>query len=67
MAQSQQLIKVCSVPEAQRDDAWELDFFQALVEGDIGVIEAEPKEGPDGWPYMMVETSAQANEPSQQL
>ena len=67
MAQSQQLLQICSVPEDQRDETWEFNFFQALVEGDIGVTNAEPQEGPDGWPYMMVETSANANEPALKL
>ena len=64
---SKSLEKLCNVEIDHRDDEWERDFFQALVEGKIGVLDAEPQEGPDGWPYMLVETGSQSNEPALNL
>lgn len=42
------------LPESERDDRWELAFFRGLCEQSVEVIDAPPRTGPDGWPYLQV-------------
>lgn len=55
--------EIVSVPEAQRNQSWENNFFQALSKSNLHLITAEPQNGPDGWPYLLVETEGAATEP----
>ena len=50
-------------PIADRDEAWEADFLRLLPETQVKVLSPEPREGPDHWPYLMVATGNDANEP----
>lgn len=53
------------VKEAQRDSQWEEQFFRALSESNLQILSADPVQGPDSWPYLMVQTpssSAPSNE-----
>ncbi|MCB0420392.1 MAG: hypothetical protein KDD61_05320 [Bdellovibrionales bacterium] len=61
------LVDLVNIPIGSRDWEWEKSFFQALVNGNVNVMMAEPQTGPDGWPYMFVETSLEATEPSLKL
>jgi len=49
----QQLIDVA---DKDRDQKWEDQFLQAFSDTKIKVLSPDPQEGPDGWPYLMVET-----------
>lgn len=42
-------------PDA-RDEKWERAFLQALPSASVVVLNPEPQEGPDGWPYLFVST-----------
>ena len=50
----------------KRDDAWEDQFLRGLAETPLRLLSPEPQAGPDGWPYMMVETD-QGTEPAQKI
>lgn len=52
-----------AVGPGQRDEAWEKAFLAALPQAKVKVSVAEPKEGPDHWPYLLVETGPDADEP----
>jgi hypothetical protein len=39
----------------QRDPAWEQAFLKALPQAPARVLNPDPQEGPDHWPYLMVE------------
>ncbi len=39
----------------QRDQAWEQGFLQALPAAPVKVLNPEPQEGPDHWPYLLIE------------
>ncbi|MBC86350.1 MAG: hypothetical protein CL677_04150 [Bdellovibrionaceae bacterium] len=62
-----QLHEWAQQPEAFRDEEWEQNFLNALVQGQVEIVSDEPMSGPDGWPYMLVKTSAEAEEPSRNL
>src|SRR4051812_23144436 len=57
----QQLLET---PDEQRDVQWEYTFFDTLANSKLRVMAADPQTGPDGWPYLMVETSEDATEPA---
>lgn len=61
------LHQITQTPEASRDQSWENRFFQALSKEKINVLSAEPQSGPDGWPYLLTETSDEATEPTAQI
>ena len=61
------LHQITQTPEASRDQSWENRFFQALSKEKINVLSAEPQSGPDGWPYLLTETSDQATEATSQI
>lgn len=58
------LLELVQVPDDQRDVQWEYRFFDALAAGKVKVLAADPQTGPDGFPYLMVETSPDATEPA---
>ena len=45
-----------SVPIADRDAAWEIEFLKELGRGSVAVVNPDPVQGPDGWPYLLVAT-----------
>lgn len=60
----QDLIKT---PDTQRDPSWENQFFHALSEARLKILSQDPQTGPDGWPYLLVETSEEGTEPAQKI
>lgn len=59
--------ELLKVPDDQRDSAWEDRFFHALVHGKLKVLSPDPQQGPDGWPYLLTETGAEATEPANKI
>ena len=49
----------------ERDEQWELDFLKAFPEQKFTIQDTEPKEGPDGWPYLLVQDGG--DEPAHQV
>ena len=45
-----------SVPIADRDATWEIEFLKELGRGSVAVVNPDPVQGPDGWPYLLVAT-----------
>ncbi len=64
MARTLDLNHLSSQPDNARDNDWERAFFEALVDSKVFVPQAEPQVGPDGWPYLFVETKPNATEPA---
>lgn len=50
-------------PESRRDQAWEMQFLDAVIMSKVEVDGSEPTYGPDGWPYLKVKTAANGTEP----
>jgi len=61
------LLELIQVPDEKRDTHWENDFFMAVTQGNLRLMTADPQQGPDGWPYLLTETAAEAQEPAQKL
>lgn len=55
------LLKVA--PES-RDQEWEKAFLYLLPQAKFKVLEEEPKQGPDGFPYMIVGIDDEGTEPA---
>ncbi|MNJ91233.1 hypothetical protein D3C87_88810 [compost metagenome] len=55
------------IPDEQRDQKWENDFFMALSQGNLKLLTPDPQQGPDGWPYLLVNTDESAQEPAQKI
>jgi hypothetical protein len=60
----QQLLKI---PDDHRDQQWEDSFLQALSESNINLMSEAAQQGPDGWPYLLAQTSEGAQEPAQKV
>lgn len=61
------LNEIVQVPDAERNNSWEVQFFQALCGGNLNLISQEPQTGPDNWPYLLAETGEDAPEPAQKI
>jgi hypothetical protein len=55
--------QLLEVPSVERDEAWEKGFVTQLPKAMVRVMAPEPREGPDGWPYLMVASGEGADEP----
>src|SRR5687767_5066463 len=56
--------ELIQIPDEQRDPHWELRFFDAVATSKLKVLSPEAQQGPDGWPYLLAETSPDATEPA---
>jgi hypothetical protein len=63
MARTLDLYQLMSQPESFRDHDWEKAFLQAFTEANVQVVSEGAKNGPDGWPYLLVKTSVDGKEP----
>jgi len=54
-------------PEAKRDDKWEEDFLQKIPKAKVQVFEEQAKAGPDGWPYLLIKSGPEADQPFLQV
>lgn len=61
------LIELVNIPDEQRDHKWEIDFFMAVTRSNLKLIHEAPQKGPDGWPYLLAETSVDATEPANKI
>lgn len=61
------LLDLVNVPDEKRDHKWEIDFFMAVTQGNLNLVHEAPQKGPDGWPYLLVETAADASEPANKI
>jgi hypothetical protein len=64
---AQDLDSLMNQPEASRDEAWELEFLKLIVTTKVQLAQNQPQQGPDGWPYMLVKTGPEGQEPFTQL
>lgn len=61
------LVELTKIADEQRDPQWEVDFFMQLTQGNLKILSQDPQTGPDGWPYLLTETSEDATEPAQKI
>lgn len=61
------LHELSQTPEERRDLDWERRFLEALPHSQVKVLSADPQQGPDGWPYLLVETTGENAEPTDKI
>jgi len=47
-------------PEDNRDQSWDEKFFKLVTESNLQILADDPQQGPDGWPYLICETTETA-------
>jgi hypothetical protein len=50
-----------------RDENWEHQLLKALPHGQFHLLNVEPQQGPDGWPYLLVQAHPEGGESMTQL
>ncbi|MFN8791378.1 MAG: hypothetical protein ACK5Y2_07980 [Bdellovibrionales bacterium] len=58
------LTELLKIPDEKRDYNWENHFFDELLKSKVKLLDEGPQTGPDNWPYLLVETSDEAEEPA---
>jgi len=53
---------LCFTPESKRDFNWERKFLDSFIQAKVKLLNEEPQQGPDGWPYMFVQSIPAAKE-----
>lgn len=61
------IVSLTQIADEKRDPHWENDFFMELSKSNLKLMSQDPQVGPDGWPYLMTETGADAAEPAQNI
>ncbi|MFN7727649.1 MAG: hypothetical protein ACK5P7_00670 [Bdellovibrio sp.] len=61
------LEQLMQVSAEGRDTKWEDQFLQAFASANVTLLSPDPQTGPDNWPYLLVQTSGAAGEPSQKI
>ena len=54
-------------PESKRDDQWERDFLGLIPKAKVEVTQEQTKAGPDGWPYLLIKSGPQSDQPFLQV
>jgi len=67
LSAQESLDKILTTPPVQRDDRWQIDFFEAFTKSNILISNPTPQVAYDSWPYLHVETSEEATEPVTQV
>ena len=63
MARTLDLDQLLRQPDTARDGEWEQAFFLAFNDSKVKLYSEEAQMGPDGWPYLYVQTGPSASEP----
>lgn len=45
--------------EENRNQEWDEKFFKLFSDSEVSFLTEDPQQGPDGWPYLLVETGAE--------
>jgi hypothetical protein len=56
------LLKHIQSPESLRTPAWEKTLVELLISSKITLLSDAPQEGPDGFPYLLIETKSDSKE-----
>lgn len=62
-----ELKQLISVADELRDITWENQFLEILPKIHVRILSEDPQVGPDGWPYLFVDTDPSATEPLQKV
>lgn len=56
-------IDLLQLEEDKRDQQWEQEFFDQFPKQKVDLITPDPRQGPDSWPYLFVNSNPEAKEP----
>lgn len=59
--------ELLKVPDEQRDQNWENNFFVAFTQSNVKLLSETPQNGPDSWPYLLAETAPEGTEPANKI
>lgn len=45
------------IKEEDRNSAWDDKFFKLIADANLSILTQDPQQGPDGWPYLIAETT----------
>ncbi len=62
-----ELKQLISVADELRDITWENQLLEILPKIQVRILSEDPQVGPDGWPYLFVDTDSSAKEPLQKV
>jgi hypothetical protein len=63
LSTQESLNKILSLPVDQRDDRWQMDFFEYFKLAHVTISNPTPQVAYDSWPYLHVETRVDSTEP----
>jgi hypothetical protein len=46
--------QLLEVPAARRDETWHQSFLSRFASEQVAILNPQPQQGPDGWPYLLV-------------
>lgn len=61
------LESLLKTPIEARDSEWEKAFLLVFPDAKLKLLDASPKQGPDGMPYLLVAIDSEANEPAKKI
>lgn len=64
---TQSLHDLIQIPESSRDYNWEEKFFFEFSKSNVSLMGDVPEMGPDGWPYLILQSAQDADEPAQKI
>jgi hypothetical protein len=64
---NESLQTLLQTPSQERNLQWENQFLKAVSESKVNLLAPEAQAGPDGWPYLLAETSEEGAEPVQKV
>jgi hypothetical protein len=63
----EELRKLLEMPDSKRDEKWEHSFFQLFPHSKVSILNELPQQGPDGFPYLLVDCKPDSTEPVAQV
>lgn len=66
-AAADEFFELLKIPQAKRDQAWEVNFARVLPYGKFSLVFEDAKPGPDGWPYLFARATTEGTEYGAQL
>ena len=62
-----ELLNHMQTAEDNRDQNWDEKFFKLITDANLQILADDPQQGPDGWPYLICETTEKATDPETKI
>lgn len=67
MSPQDKILQHTSLPESRRDLSWEKNFLQMFSDALVTIVSDTPENGPDNFPYLLVEIRPDSTEPAKKV